>query len=148
MRKTIWMGTIFLGAMFVFAANNLRPLDVKTGLWQVTMTTTIQGMGAPQTHTYESCVTSKNLNEYPFADPDNNCHYTVQSSTGSHMDVTGTCQPKEGGKADFKIQLDVTDSEDVKGTGQLNLTGPEGALHGDYTGKGKWIKASCPADTN
>jgi hypothetical protein len=146
MRKMIFVGAILLAAIVMVAANGVQPLNVKTGLWQVTMTTTIQGMGTPRTHTYKSCVTKENLNQYPFADRENNCKYTVQSSTGSHMEVSGSCLPNEGGKADFKLQLDAIDSENVKGTGQLNLAGPEGALHGDYSGKGKWIGASCPAE--
>jgi hypothetical protein len=145
MRRMILLGAISLLTTAVVAADNIQPLDVKTGLWQVTMATSIQGMGGPQTHTYKSCVTKENLNQYPFADPDNNCKYKVQSSTGSHMDVSGSCLPKDGGKADFKIQLDAIDSEDVQGTGQLTLAGPEGAMHGDYSGKGKWIGAGCPA---
>ena len=109
------------------------------------MTMNIQGMGAPRTHTYQSCVTKENLNQYPFADRDNNCTYTVQASTDSHMNVSGSCMPKEGGKADFKIQLDAVDAEDVNGTGELTLAGQEGAMHGSYSGKGKWISATCPA---
>jgi hypothetical protein len=145
MRTTILLATIFLAATMVLAADNVQPLNVKTGLWQVTMTMTIQGTGAPHSNTYKSCVTKENLNQYPFGDPDNNCKYTVQSSTSSHMDVSGSCLPKEGGKAEFKIQLNAIDSEDVKGTGQLTLSGPEGSMHGDYSGKGKWVAASCPA---
>jgi hypothetical protein len=146
MRKMMWVASVSLVAIAVVAANNVQPLNVKTGLWQVTMTTTIQGMGTPQIHTYKSCVTKANLNEYPFAEPDKNCKYDVKSSTGSHMDVSGSCLPKEGGKADFKLKLDAIDAEDVEGTGQLTFAGPQGAMHGDYSGKGKWISASCPAE--
>ncbi len=144
MNKKMMLAAISLAATAVVAANGVQPLNVKTGLWQVTMTTNIQGMGA-RTHTYKSCVTKENLDQYPFADRENNCKYKVQSSTASHMDVSGSCLPSEGGKADFKIQLNATDSENVTGTGQLTLAGPEGAMHGDYSGKGKWIAASCPA---
>jgi hypothetical protein len=146
MRKMTLLGAICLAAIIVVAADSIQPLNVKTGVWQVTMTTTIQGMGGPHTHTYKSCVTRENLNQYPFADRENNCKYKIQSSTGSHMDVSGTCLPQEGGNADFKIQLDVVDSGNVKGTGQLALSGPQGAMRGDYSGEGKWIGASCPAD--
>ena len=146
MHKTILLGVISLAVVVVLAANNVQPLNVKTGLWQVTMTMTIQGMGAPRTHTYKSCVKKENLGQYPFADRENNCKYTVQSSTSSHMDVSGSCLPNEGGKADFRIQLEAIDSENVKGTGQLTLAGPQGAMHGDYSGKGKWIGATCSAE--
>jgi Protein of unknown function (DUF3617) len=146
MHKKVLLAAICFAATAVMAANGVQPLNVKTGLWQVTMTMTIQGMGAPRTHTYNTCVTKEKLGQYPFSDPDNHCQTKVQSSTGSHMDVSGTCLPSEGGKADFKMQLDALDSENVKGTGQLSLGGPQGAMHGDYSGKGKWISASCPAE--
>jgi hypothetical protein len=147
MRKMLLLAAISATTTWMGAADNVQPLNLKTGVWQVTMTSTVQGMGS-RTHTYKSCVTKENLNQYPFADPDNNCQYKVQSSTASHMDVSGSCQPNEGGKADFKIQLTAVDSENVKGTGQLSLAGPQGAMHGDYTGIGKWMGSSCPAGEN
>jgi hypothetical protein len=145
MHKKILLGVISLVAIVAVAQNKVQPLNIKTGVWQITMTMTIQGMGSPHTHTYESCVTKENLSQYPFADPDNHCQYKVQSSTGTRMDVSGSCMPKEGGKADFKIQLDAVDSENVNGTGELTFAGPDGAMHGEYSGKGKWIAATCAA---
>jgi hypothetical protein len=147
MRKVIMLGLISLAATTVLdAADNVQPLNVKPGLWQVTTTMTIQGMGAPQVRSYKSCVTKENMNQYPFTDRENDCKYKVESSTSTHMDVSGTCAYQEGAKADFKIQLDVIDSEHAQGTGQLTLAGPQGSMHGDYSGKGKWVAASCPAD--
>ncbi len=150
MRKMMLLGVVCFAATVLTAGDNVQPLNIKTGLWQVTMTDTILGMGAPQTHsnTYKSCVTRENLNEYPFADRENHCTYNVRSSTGSHMDVSGSCLPEDGGTADFKIQLDAVDSENVTGTGQLTLAGPQGTLHGDYVGKSKWLSATCPPDVH
>jgi hypothetical protein len=145
MRKLTLLGAISLAATVVVAADNIQPLNVKTGLWQVTTTTTIQGMGAPETRSYKSCVTKENQKQYPFADRDHDCQYKVQSSTGSHMDLSGSCLYQGGEKANFEIQLDVIDSEDVQGKGQLTLAGPQSAMHGEYSGNGKWIGASCPA---
>ena len=142
MRKVILLAAISLAAIVMVAAD-IQPLDVKPGLWQVTTTTTIQGMGAPQTRTYKSCAKKEDMNQYPFADHENNCKYKVLSSTGTHMEVSGTCMPPEGGKADFKIQLDVIDSENAQGSGQLILVSPQASMRGDYTGKGKWLSASC-----
>jgi hypothetical protein len=143
MRKTILLAAIPLALLVMLAADGMQPLKVKTGLWQVTMTTTIEGVGRPHTVTYQSCVTKENLNEYLFAERDNNCKYGVQSSTGSQMNVSGSCMPREGGNADFKLQFDVLDSENVKGTGQLTFAGHQGAMHGEYSGKGKWTAATC-----
>lgn len=144
MRTTILLTAISLVATIVSAADNLQPLNVKPGLWQVTTTTTIQGMGAPETRSYKSCVTNENAKGYPFGDRDNDCKYTVESSTGTHMAVSGICLT-QGQKADFKIELNVIDSENVRGTGHLTLAGPQANMHGEYTGTGKWIGATCPA---
>jgi len=146
MRKVILLAGISLAATVMLAAD-LQPLNVKPGLWQVTTTTTFQGMGAPMTQSYKSCITKENLNKYPFPDRDNECQYHVQSSTSTHMEVSGNCLYQKGEKADFKIQLNVRDSEDVTGSGQATVAGPSGAMHGDYSGKGKWIGASCPRGT-
>lgn len=142
MRNVILLAAISCVATGVFAAD-LQPLNVKTGLWQVTTTTTIQGMGTPLTQTYKSCVTD--TNKYPFPDRDNECQYKVQTSTSSHMEVSGDCTYEGGQKANFNIQLTVIDAEDVNGSGQATIAGPQANMHGQYTGKGKWLSASCPA---
>jgi Protein of unknown function (DUF3617) len=147
MRKMIVLGVICFAAILLIAADNIQPLNVKTGLWQVTTTLNVQGMGGPQVQNYKSCVKKENLNQYPFNDPDNDCKYKIQSSTGTHMDVSGTCMYPGPTKADFKIQLDVIDSEHAQGSGQLTLASPQGTMHGDYSGKGKWVAASCPEET-
>lgn len=145
MRKVALLGAMSLAATVMVAADNIQPLNVKPGLWQVTTTTTIQGMGASETRTYTSCVTKENATGYPFGDRDDECKYTVQSSTGSHMEVSGNCLYQGSQKAEFKIELDVVDSEDVRGSGHLNMAGPQATMHGEYTGKGKWMAATCPA---
>ncbi len=143
MRKMVLLAAVSVATGM--AAADLQPLNVKPGLWQVTTTTTIQGMGTPMTQTYKSCVTD--MKKYPFPDRDDECKYSVQSSTSSHMEVSGNCLYQNGEKADFKIRLDVIDSENAQGSGQATIVGPSGAMHGDYSGKGRWIAASCPAGT-
>jgi hypothetical protein len=88
----------------------------------------------------------EDLNKYPFVDPAKKCNYRILSSTGSTMEAQGTCTENDGTKADFKIRLDALDSENVKGTGQLILSGAGGSLSGNYAGAGKWISATCPTN--
>lgn len=147
MRTLILLGVLSFAATTMFAADKIQPLNVKTGLWQVTTTTTIQGMGAPETHSYKSCVTTEDQKHYPFPDRDNDCKYTVQSSTATHMEVSGNCEYQGGEKANFRIKLDVIDAGDVQGSGQATIAGPQATMHGEYSGKGKWLGASCPAGT-
>jgi hypothetical protein len=51
------------------------------------------------------------------------------------------------GNVNFSIKLEAANSENVKGTGQLTLQGPAGAINGTYSGTAKWINAMCPAGT-
>ena len=147
MRKMIFLAAIILSATVLLAAN-LEPLNVKPGLWQVTMTSTISGLRAPIVNNYKSCVKKEDLDKYPFTDHADKCTWTVQSSTGSKMEASGTCMPQGMGKVDFSISLEAVDSENVKGTGQLTLNGPAGTMNGNYSGTGKWIGATCPAGVN
>jgi hypothetical protein len=151
MRKIILLGMILSSAALLLAAQNqtqapaptLMPLNVTAGLWQVTMTSTVNG--APNTSNYQSCVKQADLGKYPFTDPKANCTWTVTNSTGTVMDANGTCMPANIGKVTFTMHLVASDTQDVKGTGQLTFNGPAGTLNGSYVGTGKWVSATCPA---
>ena len=110
MRKVVLMAAIFLPATLLLAQGDVQPLAVKTGQWQVTLTTKFDAMGGPHTRTYKSCVKKENLTKYPFNDSGRDCKYNVLKSTGKAMDVEGTC-PENEGVADFHIRLDVLDSD-------------------------------------
>jgi len=101
--------------------------------------------GTPQTNTYKSCITKEDLNKYPFSDPKQNCSYNVLTSTGSKMDVSGTCTENNGMKTNFTMRLQALDSENVTGTGQVAISGGGHTMNGNYTGTGKWLSPSCPA---
>jgi hypothetical protein len=143
MRKMSLLCAVFASAAVLLAAD-LQPLNVKPGLWQVTMTSTISGL-APNTSTYKSCVKKEDLDKYPFADPKAKCTWTVQNSTGSKMDASGTCMPDNDTRINFTMHLEALDSENAKGTGQLTLKAPIGTMNGNYSGTGKWMGATCPA---
>src|SRR6202166_3984760 len=127
MRKMILLGAVFASATILLADSGVQPLNVKPGLWEVTMNITLNGPGVPpRTNIYRSCLKKEDLNKYPFVDPDKKCNYRVLSSTGSTMEAQGTCTENDGTKADFKIRLDAVDSENVKGAGQLTLSSAGG----------------------
>src|SRR5438270_5654943 len=144
MRRMILLTAVLLAATVLIAAT-LEPLNVKPGLWQVTMTSTISMLPAPTVNTYKSCVKKEDLDKYPFTDPKDKCTWKVQSSTGSKMEATGTCMPESMGKVDFSMTLQALDYENVKGTGQLTFNGPTGAVNGNYSATAKWVGATCPA---
>lgn len=178
MRKMILLGAVLSSAMVLLvlvAGGNVNPLNLKTGLWQTTMTSTVSGAppmtpdmqaklaqlspeqraqleaviksqygGTPRTMTWKSCVKKEDLNKWPFDDPKNKCKYTVHSSTGSTMDVSGTCTTNEY-NVEFKLHLVVSDPEHASGTGQQTLSQGGQSMTGKYSGSSKWLGATCPA---
>jgi hypothetical protein len=148
MRKMVLLGAVFASATILLADSGVQPLNVKPGLWEVTMNIAMAGMGAPpHTNTYRSCLKKEDLNKYPFSDPDNRCTYTVLSSTGTTMEARGTCAPgSEGAKIDFKLRLDAIDTENVKGTGQMTMSVGGTTMNGSYTATSKWLSGTCPAN--
>jgi hypothetical protein len=145
MHKRIVFVVAVLSAAIVAAAS-LVPLSIKTGAWQVTMTSSINGM-PPHTTSYTSCVRPGDLTKYPFTDPKANCSWNVISSTGSAMQANGTCMPRNMGTVQFVMQLTAIDAEHVQGMGQVTSNSPNGPTSGKYSGTGRWIGAQCPATT-
>ena len=146
--KRIILASAILLSTTVLAAASLDPLNVKTGLWQVTMTSKLNELAAPNTTTYESCVRKEDLNKYPFTDPGANCTWNVVSSTASNMEANGTCMPEGMGEVKFSMHLEAPNSVTVKGTGQMTANGPTGTMKGSYVGTAKWVGANCPANVN
>lgn len=140
MRSVIFMGAVVLSASVLSA--ELTPLSVKTGLWEVTMTSTV--MGTPHPRTYKSCLKKEDLNKYPFGDTEHKCTYTVVKSTGATMEAHGTCTPPDG-RVDFDLKLDVVDAENIKGTGKMTISAAGTTMDGAYAGSAKWMGATCPA---
>lgn len=147
MRRMILLGAVLVSATILLADSNVQPLNVKPGLWEVTMNMTLSSSRAPQTRIYRSCWKKEDLNKYPFVDPEKKCNYTVTSSTGSTMEASGTCAPgSEGAKIDFKMRVDAVDTENVKGTGQMTISMGGGSMNGNYAVTAKWLGGSCPAN--
>ncbi len=153
MSKTLLAGVVCLLASAAFTAGEkVEPLNVKTGLWQVTETYSATGLpaGIPANHTtnYKTCVTKKDLESNPFREPDDKCSWKVLNSSASDMEVSGTAcdMGNQGMKADFHLKLHVVDSEHVQGSGDWKADGGGMSMNGRATGNGKWISASCPAE--
>lgn len=133
------------------------PLNVNTGLWQMTQTVSWTGL-SPQmaammkqmspTMTYKSCVKPKDLIVNPWANPHDKCAWTVLNSTGSDMELRGTCTLENGGTMDVHGKIHAVDSEHGTGSMDIATTAMGQAMHGHATYTGKWIGATCPAVMN
>lgn len=186
MRKATAVWTVCLAASFVFAAtvllaqtqskrsapnasathtdataiNAITPLNMKTGLWQTTMTGKVTGL-PPQlaaavnpTSTHKSCVTPEQLTRSQWTKGLTKCSsVTVLKSTGTDIDVEmkgcGKMMAEGHGKFHLADPGHLTGSVDM--TMILNGNTPFGGngpihSHTDFTSI--WIGATCPADMN
>jgi len=161
MKKAIAAAVLcFAASLASTAAGNVQPLNVKTGLWQMTETVTWTGlppqlasvMRNGQTIKYKSCVKSKDLNTNPWADGSGEkCAWTVLNSTGTDMEVRGTsCEMGNGYgmMAEAHGKIHVLDSENGTGSFAVTLTGNGQTMNGHASYTGKWIGASCAASMN
>ncbi|MBZ5527753.1 MAG: DUF3617 domain-containing protein [Acidobacteriia bacterium] len=171
MRKLVVLGVFFSWVLVAMAGDEVKPLNIKPGLWQMTMTTAVSGRppipadtlarmspeqraryeaamkkmasGAPKTRTHNNCVTKEQLNKDPFSDEKKSCTRKVLKSTGSQMEIQEVCLG-DGVRRDITIQIEALNSENVKGSSHVTSAGGGKAMNIDARFAGKWIGAACP----
>ena len=155
-----------------WAADEFKPMNVKPGLWETTVSTQMAGMPpippealarltpeqraqmeavlkqragqGPRTTTNKSCVTKDDLNK-PLSFNDNvkqSCKSTIIRSSSSEQEVRLDCN--EGaiqGSATMHIQA--VDSENVKGTTQMNASGGNNKMTSQSSFTSKWVGSDC-----
>jgi hypothetical protein len=159
MQRLLLVSLLGVSAVFAAATTTVQfqPLNAATGLWQITQNMAWNSLpapmagvlrGMPQTRTYQSCVTAKDLSSNPWAQGSGDgCTWTVLNSTSTDMAVQGTgCQmgSEYGLTTQIQGQIHMVDPQD--GTGQMTITlsgnGQTATGQASYTGK--WVAASCP----
>ena len=168
---------ILLGLLVVFpfalqSDTTLTPLNVKLGLWQTTVTMSglpampaipdgvlaqmpadqrakIEAVMKGQPMTTKSCMTKDKLEKSEgFRSAPKSCAYTVISSTGSKLEMKLSCT-QNGMTMTGNVHVEATDSENVKGSIQMNTSGNGGADAGgntmnmNSTFTSKWLAAAC-----
>jgi len=159
MRKAIAVvGLCFAASLALTAAGNMQPLNVKTGLWQMTQSVTWTGlppqlaaaMKNGQIVRYKSCVKDKDLNGNPWANGSGEkCVWTVLNSNGTDMEVKGTsCEmgKEYGMTSEVHGKIHAADTANGTGTFDIALTGNGQTMNGHASYAGKWMAASCPAN--
>jgi len=143
MRKHLPLALIAVCSLTLWAADNFTPLNVKEGLWEVTVTHTMSGMpatpnippdalakmppeqrarveammkGTPSTDVRKECVTKEKLQKNSaFSNNRGDCTRTLVTSTGSKLEVKIHCQEKQS-TTDGTLVLEALSSDGVKGT--------------------------------
>jgi hypothetical protein len=145
MRKIVLLCAPGLWTAIAFGAGNLHPLNVKPGLWQMTMTAR---MGAPM-H-YKSCLKPKDLTAAAWTKGMglSGCTWKVLNSTSTDIELqtTGCEKDSNGTTMQLHGKVHAIDSENTTGSFDISLTDNGQAIsnHADLTGK--WIGATCQAD--
>lgn len=151
-------------ASAALAGSSSVPLDVKTGLWDMTYVSTINGapplppdvlakmppaqkakmlerLGKPTTTKIKDCVTSKDLAEGAFGTQDEeneSCKRTVTISTATHNESTIKCTGGDAPRTGT-VKVDVLSRESIKA--QMDLQ--KGATKVKIQATGKWLGAAC-----
>lgn len=157
-------------ATFFAAGASAAPLDVKLGLWEVTFTS--QSSGAPPldaselspqqqarlqamlrarqaqgplTKVYKSCLTKKQLEEDPAAEPSEpgeKCTTKIVSQSSKHWKGTRVCT-RNGRQREFDIDMRAVSRERSQGTVKVVLSGGGQSMtvHGKMSSK--WLSSAC-----
>jgi hypothetical protein len=170
-RRSIGLTLLFCSTLCsTVSAADFRPLDVKTGEWESTVSGRTTGMppipdevlnkmtpeqrakiqaamgaangGKPMVS--KSCITKDSLDK-AFNLGDNNtkaCARTLVTSSGTKQEIRVDCS-RDGGKTVGTIKVEALDSENIKGSMQITSSNGAHNMNMDYTFNVKWIGSAC-----
>ena len=173
MRNKLLLASIVLCALVcsltLWAADDITPLNVKEGLWEITMTHSMTGMpampnippdvlakmppeqrarieamtkGTPDVR--KECVTKEKLEKHSaFGNNRGECTRTVISSTGRKLEVKFHCEEKQS-SSDGNFVVEAIGTDSVKGTTHLVSNSSSGhAMTMDFTFSSKYLGPDC-----
>jgi len=150
------------------AGAKLQPLNVKTGLWESTITITRAGQlpipagtlerltpaqrarleermkanPGESTSTHKSCLKKEDLENPDFTDK-KQCTWTTLESSSSRAKGSATCEYGEGAKLSGTGEIIVVDQEHVKGTIHMTGTAAGRSMTTDSRFSAKWLSPNC-----
>ena len=99
--------------------------------------------GHATTSTSKSCLTKEKLEKgATFGEERKECTHSVASSSRSKADIKFECT-HEDMKINGTIHYDVVDSENVKGTTEMTMSGNGRTMNSNSTFTSKWVSAAC-----
>ena len=162
--------SVVLMCVGLFGAEKFTPLNVKTGLWESTTTTTMSGQlplsdellskltpeqrarfearlkanSPDKTHTFtnRNCLTKEKLERGLFGPNEKECTETVLNSSSSKLEVKLACQ-SEGMKSEGTMLIEALGSESAKGSGNMTVTGGGHTMNSKTSFSAKWLGPSC-----
>jgi hypothetical protein len=173
MLKQVFLSLFCLTAPLLWASDKFQPLNVKTGLWQITSTT--KTAGAPpisadmqarlaqmppeqraRIEAYLKSMTSGVPKNRTYKScltkaqlngnpfADKDCKWDEMTSTGTKLAARGTCvSGSDNIKTNIVMHIVVLDSEHAKGTGTVAFSNGERSMTSDYVMNAKYLGSNC-----
>jgi hypothetical protein len=171
MRSALFLALTVCLPLALCAADNLTPLNVKEGLWEVSVTHSMSGMpampsippdalakmppeqrarveammkGTPSTDVRKECVTKEKLEKHSaFSNNRGECTRTVVSSTGSKLELKFHCEEKQS-SSDGTFLMEAVASDNVKGTMHMVMNSNTGhTMNMDFSISSKYLGSAC-----
>lgn len=171
MRTNLILIAIVFFSLTLFAADKITPLNVKEGLWEMTVTHSMTGMpampaippdtlakmtpeqrarieammkGGPKTDVRKECVTKEKLEKQSaFSDDRKECTRTVLTSTGSKLEMKIHCESGEQGSMDGTLLVEVIGSDNVKGKMQAVTNASGRTMNMNFTFSSRYLGPAC-----
>lgn len=170
MRTKLFLALIVFSLPVLWAADKITPLNVKEGLWEVTVTHSMSGMpampaippetlakmppeqrarieammkGGASTDVRKDCVTKEKLDKQTaFSDNRKECTRTVVNSTGSKLEVKLHCEDKQT-SSDGTLLLEALGSDNVKGSMHFVTNSNSRTMNMDFTFSSRYLGPAC-----
>jgi hypothetical protein len=170
MRSKLLLALIVSSALALWAADKLTPLNVKEGLWEMTVTHSMTGIpaapnippdtlakmppeqrarieammkGTPTTDVRKECVTKEKLeNNSAFSANRGSCTRTLVNSTNSKLEVKFHCEEKQS-LSDGTFVMEALGSDNVKGTMHSVINANGRTMNMDFTITSKYLGSAC-----
>jgi hypothetical protein len=168
-KRLVW-GIIIFSAAALWAVDTITPLNVKVGLWEMTVTHSMTGMpappnippdtlaklppdqrarieammnGSPSTEVHKECVTKEKLEQHSaFSANRGSCTRTVVSSTGSKMEAKFHCEDKQT-ISDGTFVVEAIGSDNVKATMHSVSNANGHNMNMDFVITSKYMGPAC-----
>jgi hypothetical protein len=170
MRSNVLLALLVLCSFSLQAGDNIQPLDVKLGLWEITTTVAMTGMpamanlppdvlakmppeqrakmqaamaGTPTTTVRKVCVTKEKMEKNTaFNEDRKNCTHTVVSSSSSKLDMKMQCTEQDT-TMNGTIHVEALNSENVKGSVRMAMTGAGRNLNSSSDFTSRYLGSAC-----
>ena len=171
MRTKLLLALVVFSSLTFWAADKITPLNIKEGLWEMTVTHSMtgmpaippealakmppeqraraeaamkqSGMGGPTSDVHKECVTREKLDKQSaFSDNRKECTRTVLNSTSSKLEIKVHCEEKQS-STDATLLLEAVTSDNVKGSMQ-SVTNTSGrTMNMNFTFSSRYLGPVC-----